>query len=205
AVCGVATARAVGEQNPGPRNSHLVGGVAPQVAETLDHHDRYLIRWYDPATLGGVPFGILLELEKKGFHVGVDAAYSAGALPHRVLPESSANAVLYVMLGEPNIERMRAQPDAVEIGHFDQRSPAEIVESDRLRQRLNERLSELDLECLVPVLDSQYGQAAFALGTAPVPADVLELAGAYNLLGLPVAVFELPPGVVPASPPPTGC
>jgi hypothetical protein len=204
-MCGLATAQAVGEQNPGPRNSRLVGGVAPQVAENLDHDDRYLIRWYDPATLGGVPFGMLLELEKKGFHVGVDAAYSAGALSHRVLPESSANAVLYVMLGDPNIERMRAQPDALEIGHFDQRSPAEVVESDRLRQRINERLTELDLACLVPVLDSQYGQAAFALGTAPVPPDVLELAGAYNVLGLPVAVFELPPGVEPTPPPPTGC
>ncbi|HZX53656.1 MAG TPA: hypothetical protein VFE86_03200, partial [Ilumatobacteraceae bacterium] len=60
-------------------------------------------------------------------------------------------------------------------------------------------------ECLVPVLDTQYGQASFALGTAPVPADVLETAGAYNVLGLPVAVFELPPGVAPTPPPPTGC
>ena len=41
--------------------------------------DHYLIRWYDPATLGGVPFGDLLELEKRGFHVGVDAQSSAGA------------------------------------------------------------------------------------------------------------------------------
>ena len=179
--------------------------MAPQVAERLDHDDHYLIRWYDPATLGGVPFGMLLELEKQGFHVGVDAASSAGALPHRVLPESSANAVLWVMLGDSNIERMRAQPEALELGYFDQRSPAEIAESDALRQHLDERLNQLDLACLVPAIDAQYGQARFALGTAPVPPDVVEMAGDYNALGLPVAVFELPPAVAPLPPPDAGC
>ena len=204
-VCGLSTVQAVGEQNPGVRNSRLVGGVAGQVAQNLDRHERYLIRWYDPVSLGGVPFGMLLELEKQGFHVGVDAFNSAGALPHRVLPESSANAVLWVVLGEPNIERMLAQPEALELGYFDQRSPAETIESDALRQRLNTRLRELDLGCLVPRLDSQYGQAPFYLGTAPVPPDVVETARRYHGLGLPVAVFELPPGVAPPEPPAANC
>jgi hypothetical protein len=204
-MSGLATAHAIGEQNPGPRNSRLVGGVVPQITDDLDRNDRYLIRWHDPATLGGVPFGMLLELEKEGFHVGVDAPSSAGALPHRVLPEGSANSVLWVILGETNIEQMRTQTDAIELGYFDQRSPAEVEESNALREHLNDRLRELDLECLVPVLDSQYGQAAFVLGGAPVPQDVADTAGAYNLLGLPVAVFELPPFVAPFQPPPSSC
>ncbi len=204
-MCGLATAQAVGQQNPGPRNSRLVGGVVPQITDGLDRDDRFLIRWHDPATLGGVPFGVLLELEKEGFHVGVDAPSSAGALPHRVLPESSANAVLWVVLGDPNIELMRAQTGAVELGYFDQRDPAEIAESDAHRQRLIARLRELDLACLVPTLDFQYGQAPFVLGTAAVPADVAETARAYNLLGLPVAVFELPPFVAPSQLERAGC
>ncbi len=202
---GLATASAFGEQNPGARNSRLVGGVVPQVATSLDHGDHYLIRWYDPASLGGVPFGTLLELEKQGFHVGVNADNSAGALPHRVLPESSANATLWVVLGEPNIERFRAQPEALELGYFDQRSPADIAKSDALRQRLNARLNELDLACMVPTIDAQYGQARFALGRAPVPRDVVETARDYNALGLPVAVFELPTSVAPLPPPDAGC
>ncbi len=177
----------------------------PQITDDLDPSDHYLIRWHDPATLGGVPFGMLLELEKEGFHVGVDAPSSAGALPHRVLPEASANSVLWVILGDNNIARMRAQTDAIELGYFDQRSPAEIAESDALRRHLDERLRELDLECLVPVLDSQYGQASFVLGGAPVPQDVADTAGAYNLLGLPVAVFELPPFVAPFQPQQSTC
>jgi hypothetical protein len=113
--------------------------------------------------------------------------------------------VLWVILGETNIEQMRTQTDAIELGYFDQRSPAEVKESNALRAHLNDRLRELDLECLVPVLDSQYGQAAFVLGGAPVPQDVADTAGAYNLLGLPVAVFELPPFVAPFQPQQSSC
>jgi hypothetical protein len=193
-MAGLATVDAVGEQNPGPRNSRIVAGITRLVAGQLDQQPRYLLRWLDPGTLGGVPFGVLLQLEKRGFHVGVDAVSSAGALPHRVLPESSAGAVLWVVLGDANIELMRAREDAQELGYFDQRSAAETVESDSLRQQLVTALRKHGLDCDVPTIDEQYGLAQFVLGTAHVPADVAALASRYGAFGLPVAVFELPPG-----------
>ena len=131
----------------------------------MNKGEHYLIRWNDPATLGGVPFGVLLDLEKHGFHVGVDAASAAGALPHRVLPEASANQVLWVVLGETNIDLMRARADATELGYFDQRTPDEVTRSDALREHLIDRLIELDLACLVPKIDEQYGLASFFLGS----------------------------------------
>ncbi|HEY7627535.1 MAG TPA: hypothetical protein VH761_10720 [Ilumatobacteraceae bacterium] len=200
------TVDAVGEQNPGPRNSRLVGGVAPQVAADLDRGAHYLIRWHDPATLGGVPFGLVLELEKRGFHVGVDAVFAAGALPHRVLPESSADSVLWVVLGEPNIVLMRARDDVAELGYFDQRSPAEIAESNSLRDELIAGLEAQGLDCAIAAIDAQYGLAQFILGTAAVPHDLAEIASRYGLLGLPVAVFEVAPGAPPLERPPVaGC
>jgi hypothetical protein len=204
-MSGLATSHALGEQNPAQRNSRLVGGVVPQIAPDLDRNGHFLIRWYDPATLSGVPFGVLLELEKRGFHVGVDPPSSAAALPHRVLLESSASAVLWVVLGDPSIELMRARSDAVELGYFDQRSAADITESDALRARLIARLRAIGQECLVPTLDIQYGLPRLYLRLAPVPLDVAKTAGAYDLLGLPVAVFELPPGAAPFQAPVAAC
>ena len=202
---GFATANALGTQNPGPRNSRIVGGIDAIIRPQLDRSGRYLIRWNDPATLGGVPFGVLLDLEQHGFHAGVDSPYSAGALPHRVMPESSASGVLYVVLGDPNIEAMRTRPDAIELGSFDQRSPAEKAQSDALRAHLIDRLIELDEACLVPRIDQQYGLAAFFLGTLAVPHDVAITAADYNALGLPVAVFELPTFAAPFATPADAC
>jgi hypothetical protein len=204
-MSGLATADAVGYENPGPRNSRIVGGIDAIIRPELSHNERYLIRWDDPATLGGVPFGVLLDLEKHGFKVGVDAASSAGALPHRVLPEASANEVLWVVLGDANIDLMRARTDATELGYFDQRSPAEKVKSDALRQHLIDRLVELDLACLVPKLDQQYGLASFFLGTLDLPHDVELTAADYNAYGLPVAVFTLPTFAPPFTTPPATC
>lgn len=204
-MSGLATANAVGEQNPGPRNSRIVNGIDAIVRRELDHSDRYLLHWYDPATLGGVPYGVLLDLDKHGFHVGVDAANSAGALPHRVLPESGVDGVLWVVLGEANIEAMRTRPDATELGSFDQRSPAEVAESNQLRQHLIDRLNELGKACLVPRIDQQYGLTSFFFGGLDVPHDVALAAAGYHELGLPVAVFEMPPFAAPFAGPPDVC
>jgi hypothetical protein len=192
-MSGLATANAIGRQNPGVRNSRIVAGIDMAVASQLDRHERYQIRWLDPATLGGVPFGVLLDLEKRGFSVGVDAVNAAGALPHRVFDESTVTSVLWVVLGDANIGRFRARADATELGHFDQRSATEMAEGSRLLRQLVDRLDALGLSCLAPQLDAQYGLTSFSFSRVPVPPDVARLAYDYAGLGLPVAVFRLPP------------
>jgi hypothetical protein len=204
-VSGLATANALGYQNPGPRNSRIVGGIDAIIRPALNKREHFLLRWNDPATLGGVPFGILLDLEKHGFHVGVDASNAAGALPHRVVPEASADQVLWVVLGSTNIDLMRARADATELGYFDQRNPDEIERSDALRQRLIDRLIALDRACLVPKIDEQYGLASFFLGSLGLPEDVAAIAADYNGYGLPVAVFTLPPFAAPFAGPTATC
>lgn len=180
------------ERVPSPRNSALVGGVTDEAVLALDPAGRYLVRWYDPVSLGGIPYGVLLELERRGYTVGVDAVNSAGALPQRVMPEETASAVLWVVTGQPAIDAFRARTDSTELGFFDQRNPAEAVRSDALRAELVQRLDELGLHCLVPTLDTQYGLAPLVIGNAPVPPDVRTIAAEYNTIGLPAAVFSVP-------------
>lgn len=194
AVGVLAAVQIVDDELPSVRNSRLIGGAIGDVEDNLDPDGRYLVRWHDPVSLGGVGYGVLLELERRGFTVGVDEWGSAAALPHRVLYENTATGVLWVITGDSHIEAFAERPDARLLGRYDQRTPAERAESDRLLARMEERLREIGRPDLIPALESQYGLASFVIGDAPVPQDVKDLAGAYVTLRLPLAVFEVPPG-----------
>jgi hypothetical protein len=178
---------------PARRDSRLVGGVSPAVADGLDDAERYLVRWHDPMSLGGVGYGVLLELERRGYTVGVDPWGSAAALPHRVMPEETASAVLWVVTGAKPIADFQARPDAVELGWFDQRTPEEQQRSAQLRARLEARLAEVGRPELIATIDTQYGIAPLVIGDVGVPQDVKDLAGAYDDLREPIAVFVVPP------------
>lgn len=178
---------------PARRDSRLVGGVTPTVADALVPAERYLVRWHDPMSLGGVGYGVLLELERRGYTVGVDPWGSAAALPHRVMPEQTAGAVLWVVTGAKPIADFQARPDAIELGWFDQRTPAEQERSAQLRAQLEARLAEVGRPELIPTIDTQYGIAPLVIGDVGVPQDVKDLAGAYDDLREPIAVFVVPP------------
>lgn len=191
-ACVLASVHAADTDTPGARDSASVGGITAAIEPMLDPDAHYLVRWHDPASLGGVPYGVVLELERDGFRPGVDAWGSAAALPHRVIEIEQADEVLWVVVGERAISDFRARADATELGYFDQRSPAEREASDQLRADLERRLVELGMPCMIARLDTQYGLAPFVIGNVPVPEDVKRLAGAYDTLRLPVAVFTVP-------------
>ena len=190
-----ATINATAAEIPWPRDSQAVGGLTPLVEQHLDRDAAYLVHWYDPASLGGVPFGVILELERDGYHPGVDPLSSAAALPHRVLYPAQADAVLWVVAGERAITAFRADPAATEVGYFDRLTPAERRRADELRAALEQRLTEIGKACLIPTIENQYGLAPLVIGGVDVPADVRELASEYDELGLPVAAFLVPPDV----------
>jgi hypothetical protein len=196
AVAIAATAMTVNDATadiPARRDSRLIGGVSPAVADALDPAGRYLVRWHDPMSLGGVGFGMLLELERRGYTAGVDQWGSAAALPHRVMPEETASDVLWVVTGVKPIADFRARADAVELGWFDQRTPAEQERSAQLRAQLEARLAEVGRAELIATIDTQYGIAPLVIGNVGVPQDVKDLAGAYDDLREPIAVFKVPP------------
>ncbi len=107
----------------------------PEIVDDLDRSEHYLLRWWDPTVLGATGFGTVLELERRGYTVGVDPQFAAAALPHRVQPEETASAVLYLVLGEVSIERARETPGLVELGGFEPRDAAGRQRSAELRRR----------------------------------------------------------------------
>ena len=125
AVTSLATVQFATRAEPtGASDSRIVGGLVPEIVDDLDRSERYLLRWWDPAVLGATGFGTVLELERRGYTVGVDLQFAAAALPHRVQPEATASAVLYLVLGEVSIERARETPGLVELGGFEPRDAA---------------------------------------------------------------------------------
>jgi hypothetical protein len=182
----------------GAGDGRLVGGLVDEVESALSDDARYLLRWWDPAGLGGPGFGLQVELERRGKSIGVDEQFAAASLPHRVLAEDDATAVLYLVIG-PQIDEVRGTPGLQEVAAFDPRSPEQKARSEELRSLLEEGLAAAGRPELIEALDAQYGQARLIFADPPLPPDIAELAGEFVGLRQPGVVFIAPPGTpVPA-------
>jgi hypothetical protein len=126
-----------------PRFSRTVGAIMPGLTPELDKGKRYLVEWDDPVALGGIGFGVLLDLERRGFDVGVTQPFSAAAEPHRVRSEADSDAVLHVVTGPADIARWRATPGARELTSVDIRTPAEKARAKRAHDQLLVELRRL--------------------------------------------------------------
>lgn len=185
----------------GVGDGRLVGGLVDDVervlravpADSRDSDVRHLLRWWDPAGLGGPAFGLQLELERRGFMIGVDEQFAAAALPHRVLDEAAATTVLYLVVG-PKADDVRQVPGLEEIAAFDPRTPAEKQRSDELRAVIEDELVAIGRADLVEAIDAQYGQARLVFAEPPLPAELGVLVGEFVDLRMPGAVFVAAPG-----------
>ena len=119
-----------------PRYSRTVQAIMPRLTEQLDRHQRYLVEWDDPVALGGIGFGVMLDLQSKGFDVGALPPYSAAAEPHRVRTEAQADRILHVVTGPAGIARWRSTPGARELVAVDVRTPAEVARARRAHDQL---------------------------------------------------------------------
>ena len=182
----------------GVGDGRLVGGLSDDVENAISDDGEYLLRWWDPAGLGGPGFGLQVELERRGKSIGVDEQFAAASLPHRVLDEADADGVLYLVVG-PKADEVALTPGLTAIASFDPRTPAERERSEELRVLLGTRLVEIGRPELVEALDAQYGQARLIFADPPLPPDVAVLAGEFVDLRQPGVVFLAPPGTpVPA-------
>lgn len=194
AVSAAGVGASAGARPPYAPDSRIVAGLAPQLEERLGSRDVDLVlRWHDPASLGGTSFGLVLEMEKRGVEIHVEPWAGAAARRHRVLVESDADAVLWLVTGPENIAAFERRPDAVKLAETDPRSTADVLESDRLRERIEASMVEAGHPEWIDLLDSQYGHMQVLLFT-PITEDLFEATARYSEIRLPTAVFEVPVG-----------
>ena len=194
AVSAVGVGASAGARPPYAPDSRIVAGLAPQVEERLGSRSADLVlRWHDPASLGGTSFGLVLEMEKRGVEINVEPWAGAAARRHRVLVESDADAVLWLVTGPENIAEFERRPDAVKLAETDPRSDEERRESDRLRDLIEELMIEAGRPEWIDLLDSQYGHMQILLFT-PISDELFAATARYSEIRLPTAIFEVPVG-----------
>lgn len=186
---------------PAAEESATLARITPEVADRLRDGDipgtgedgRYLVIWGDDAlAIGSQGFGFLLELERRGFDVGVGENMATGAVRHRVLDRADATATIYYVIGEDRIEKWRATPGAVEAVYFEPRDEAQQQRFDELHGEVVDELEAAGLDHLVAKLDENL----LATGIEPdAPPDVSSKISELIDLGLPTAVFVAPPDV----------
>jgi hypothetical protein len=195
-VLGVVTSvRLVGQDIPYGNSWRTERELARAATAEVDLDRSYLVRWEDPVYLGGLAFGLILDLERHGATVGADPTYSAAVEPHRVMCPGDYDAVLTVVTGTGAIETWQARPDAREVAMADIRTDAARAEGERDRQRLAQLLGVDDPAAVDGLLSTLVLDPS-------QPAEVLDLAGSLVDAGVPTAVFETAPDPADA---PDGC
>jgi hypothetical protein len=153
---------------------------------------RYLVTWIDALAIGSQGFGLLNELERRGFDVGVPSQYRVPATGHRVVKPADAAAVVYLATGV-HIEETRAKPGFREVAFVDPRTPAQRAEYARLRSRAIELLDRGGKSNLTVLVDEHVFALTF---DERAPEPVRRIASRMLKLGLPAAVFLASPNEI---------
>lgn len=162
--------------------------LAPAVAAKLDPDQRYIVQWDDPAYLGGLGFGLILDLERRGFTVGGQPQFDAAIEPHRVMCSGDFDAVLTVVTGENHIAAWRQRDGVTEIAATDPRSDPEAWNetADELVDVLNAEKAPGEDPVTRESLENSLNLLLLAPGQTQ---EVVDLASDLVLGGVPSAVF----------------
>jgi len=173
----------------------VLAELVPSTAEALERDQRYVVTWDDSFYIGSQGYGLVSDLERLGFDVGVPNTWRVPVTHHRVVPFDEADGRVHLAVGAW-VARWQAERGAVELASSDTRTDAEREQYERLRGRVIERLEAEGLDEVVPLVDGNL----FGASLDPrLPDDVREGIEAMLELGSPGAVFLIPPDMAPLS------
>lgn len=187
---------------PAPRLSATLGAVTGPTAKALEdgvgpasgRDGRYVVTWEDALHIGSQAYGLVSELERRGFTVGMTRGLIVPNTKYRTIDPEDATAEVHFATG-PYIETWRALPDAIEVAYVEPRTAAEIRRFEELRDEAVARLEADGLDDVVPLVDANLFGASIQ---RRVPSSTRELLAEMLDLGLPTAVFVAPAGTTPS-------
>jgi len=187
-LSGVTAVRISRQEIPYDQSWRSEQALAPAVAAELDPGTRYLVTWDDPAYLGGLGFGLILDLERRGFTVGAQPQYDAAVEPQRVMCTGDFDQVITVVTGEHNIERYRERDGLTELAATDPRQDpaAWNATADELVDVLNAAKGPDEEPDTRESLEQKMNLLLLAPGQTQ---QVVDLASDLVLGGVPSAVF----------------
>ena len=186
---------------PEPGLSRSLGAVVDPTAQALRDgvgaadgiRGRYTVLWNDAYFFGSQGYGLVSELERRGFDVGAPNTWRVPITEQRVIEIADATAVVQFATGS-YLQQWRAEPSAVEVATFEPRSPEELAEYERLRAELIDGLLGLQIDDaskdnLVEAVDRNL----FGVQLDPaVPPTLQQLVNRMLELGQETAVFIVP-------------
>jgi hypothetical protein len=179
---------------PALRLSNTLSVLVPPTVDALEQPSapgggrdgHYLVTIRDPVTIGATGYGLVNELGREGFNVGVLENYGPGATRYLVMDPADATGVVHLAVGRADIEAWRAKPGVREIAYTDQRPRRERAEYERLRSEVIDELNAAGLSDIVPIVDDNI----FGVGlNTRVPDATRPKVVRMIKLGLPSAVF----------------
>jgi hypothetical protein len=184
-----------------PRINESLGALVAPTADALARVERreggagrgpYLVTWLpDAQAIGSAGFGLLNELDRRGFDVRAEEAFRPGATRYHVIDARTPSLEVHLATG-PDIANWRRDSRFTQVASFDPRSDAERAEFDRLHADVAGDLRRAGLGDLVAQIDDNL----FMLALAPrVPVSTRTLISHMLELGMPMAVFIGPPGI----------
>jgi len=168
----------------------VLAEIVPPAAERLDPRNRYLVTWDDSFYIGSQGYGVVSELERRGFDAGALFPWRVPITHHRVYAPDEVDAEVHLAVGA-FVERWRQVPGAEELAAHDPRDADDLAEYERLRREVLAGLREAGLDDLVRLVDGNLFGLSIEEG---LPRDVREKTEDMLRLGTIGALFLVPPG-----------
>jgi hypothetical protein len=149
---------------------------------------RWLVTWDDSAHLGSQGYGLVNELERRHFEVGVVEYHRVNFVPHRMLREADAAGRIHLVTGN-DVERWAAVEGATRIAYDDPRSPAQRRHADEVLDRLKEELRAAGAPDLADELDVDLWSARSDPRIQPLQGLAID---ELREIGVPAAVYLVP-------------